>query len=394
MKRRTRIMIFAIISPLILYIFYWRLTANDIELRLQKDDPFAIRFVVTNDQENDELIFIGQIIIFPKYKRIVLYSVNSDAYHNAEIIREKGLGSADMLESFSEFTNNNYIHIKSSQGSRLLDLMDGITFFSEKATIIGNAEYQYPRGMRYYPGEHIFEYLVKKENPMKKSKKNHYTYRDRNNQKIPAIIRKAKHHFRQESILLNLFWQRHILAENIEKNQLTALAMKLITTDFTSVELSSLLQYILKENVHLNVMEVPLEISQKRKGKQRLNIKDERAGQLFRDQISRYKIKWLKPDTDFATQILNGTEIQGLARRVKFSLQNMGIRVTDVDNYEHKPLPQTNIVSRSGDTLMARHLMDTMNLSFQNVSFYRKASDIEISLMLGQNFNRKIFLLK
>ena len=372
MSRRLWFIPLAVFAATVLYLSYWRFTANDVEILLQKDTPFAVRLALINEKKEASLTFLGQLIVFPKHKHIVLYCVNTDAHYRKELIREMSPREADFFGNYSEIFSSNYIHITHSSGARLFDLLGGVTFFSEENLLLKKAVYQYPHGMHYYPGEHIFEYISNRRYKKNLSPENQY----------------AGRLFRQESMLLNLFWNRKELASGINKSGLGPLAAGMISSGFSLAELSSLVDYILGENIHLNVLEIPLGLRRK-KGRHFLYVKEKRAGQLFRNQLSRQKIRWLKSSDDYALQILNGTNTQGLARRIKSSLQNLDVHITDVDNYEPKPLFRTMIIERSGDTLTAKHLMDLMGMSPRRVSFYRKASDLDISLLVGRDFSLK-----
>ena len=66
--------------------------------------------------------------------------------------------------------------------------------------------------------------------------------------------------YRQESMLLNLFWQRNKIAVKLKQEGLQSIAARLISTSLTDASLNSLFHYLLQDKVHLNVLEIPLKL--------------------------------------------------------------------------------------------------------------------------------------
>ena len=381
MLRRFLFIFIVLFAALISLFVYWRLTANDMSILLREGEPIAIRLALLDDKQGlgkDSLEFLAQIIIFPKQKGLLLYCVNTDAHYNGDLIRKMSPRSADHFGDYTELYSKDYIHIKRSQGERLLDILGGITFFVGETLFLKGTEYQYPNGVRYYPGEQIFEYMFSYQSVQKQSS---------------APKNPQERLLRQESMLLNLYWQRKILAAQLATQKLQSLALDLISSSLSQAELVSLMEYLLDEDIHLSVLELPLELRRYR-GRNILSVKEERAAKFFRDRFAKAKIRWQKDQENYALQILNGTPTPGLARRLKFSLQNLGPRIIDVDNYEPKPLLRTMLVERSGDTSIAKHLMELMYMNKERVSFRRKISDIELSLIIGNDFSLKKFQLR
>ena len=54
-----------------------------------------------------------------------------------------------------------------------------------------------------------------------------------------------------------------------------------------------------------------------------------------------------------------------------------------------KPVQKTVIIGMAGDTYPAFHLMKLLQLDMERVSFHRKASDVDISLILGVDLDIK-----
>ena len=105
---------------------------------MQEEKPIAIRLALLDDRQGsggDRLEFLAQLIVFPKQKGVFLYCVNTSAYQEGDLIRKMSPSSADNFGDYTGFYSSDYIHIKRSQGERLLDILGGITFFVEEDII-------------------------------------------------------------------------------------------------------------------------------------------------------------------------------------------------------------------------------------------------------------------
>ncbi len=382
---RVFIIIIGIIFLLIIFpLWYWYDSYNDINTLLKGHEPFAIRLAFIDDSKKDDddsLSFLSQVIIFPKQKRIMLYCVSTKAHYDGDLLSAMEPSSAIKFKKYTGLSNRKYIHVKASSGARLLDLFGGVTVFFEKPVFFEDSEYQYPISTHQLPGGQVFEYIL-----ANLSRKNNQDLKDNPQANL----------YRQESMILNMFWQRNKLRSQLENNfyalsdELKLLITSMIDTNFSLKELDSFFHYIMDGDVHLSALEMPLEFI-KSNGRKVLNIKSKRAGRHFRDKVTQAKISWRKPDESYSVQILNGTHLRGLGRRVKFSLQNLSPRVIDVDNYEPKPLLKTMILERSGSTFIAKQLIELMRLDRNVVSFYRQASDIDVTFLVGNDFNKNRF---
>ncbi len=366
--------VFFILFILILlsgFFTYLNLGVDQIQVLIQKNVPFSVRIAVLDDTQNDSLEFLAQFIVYPKYKHIILYALNTEANLNDKLIQKLSPVDADNFEAYTQIENTHYIHLRRSQASRLLDLYQGMNFYLEDNVFLKNSQYQYPKGSHYFSGEQLFEYFINQ------------TLKSEENREFSFMERL----YRQESIFLDLFWQRQSTEVN-SNVKINNFAMRLIDTNFKFKELESLMKFILDSEVYLQTLEVPLQLLSKN-GKQILKVNEERAPQVYKEFIARSQIKWLKPTDNFSVQILNGTETSGLARIVRDALQNIGPNILDVDNYKYKPLMKTMLLECSGNTYIAQKMSQLLNMGRNRVGFTRKASDIEISFLVGQDFSAK-----
>ena len=126
-----------------------------------------------------------------------------------------------------------------------------------------------------------------------------------------------------------------------------------------------------------------------RDGRQdKMLVNPKRGRVVFREYEDNLKAGRLNADL-FPMEVLNGTEVGGLARRVKQFLQDRGLQVLDADNYPYKPLARSFIVGRSGDTYVATRVMEMTALERTRVVFGRVALDVDATFIIGTDFDTK-----
>ena len=361
----------------ILFIFgswygYGRLTADDIELKLRDDEPFGVRIALLDDEKDDSLEMLLQMTVFPGHKRVCFYFVNTEAFFEDEKkpLREMSASSADRFESYTGIASDYTMTLKKKDAVRLLNLVEGVSHFVDQPVFLENARFQYPRGVRRFSGEQVLEYVLGREKT------------DRKKKELLASIDRL---FRQESVVLNLFWRLALYKKQVTSAPLKAFMADLIDTGMTDMELNSLAAF-LSSGVHAGVLEVPLEAKNVGKRDQLLQVKDKRARGLFQNYRDGLK-STNKPV--YTMEVLNGTETPRLARRVKQFMRDKGPTVLSTGNYEYKPLPTTVIVDRAGNTFHAHLLARKTRTKRARVFFRRRAMLVNSTFILGNDFKLK-----
>jgi hypothetical protein len=374
----TRVILIAV-GVLVLaasYLSYRQLTSNDLELKLASRDPFGIRLALLDDRNENRLECLAQVVIWPAEKRALLYFVNTHAHYEADdgLIRQMSPRAADQFRNFTDVRNDYYITINRSQAVRLLDLLEGMTLIVDEDQVFPDSAFQYPRGVRFYPGEQILEYALI----------------ERASEKDPArfYLNIIERLYRTESVLLNLYWRISEFRTLLAHRDLTSFAGSLPDSNLSSQELASLFNFLNLENeVHLSVLEVPMELA-KQGREEILLVNPKRARIVYREFEENLRTGRLTSDL-FPLEVLNGTEVGGLARRVKQFLQDRGLQVLDADNYPYKPLAKSFIVGRSGDTFVATRLMEITGLERSRLVFRRAALDVDVTFIIGTDFDTK-----
>lgn len=349
-----------------------RWTANDLERRLADERPFAVRFALTDD-EGKTLDALAQAVFFVERRRVLFYFVNTDASYegDSDPISVRGPASADRLAKFTELSSDYYIHLTRSQLARLIDLAEGVTFFLEEPLIFENAEFQYPGGLRYFSGAQLTEFAVARR------------AQERGKEYLSGVERL----YRIESALLTLLWNIESINKRLDSPEMRVFAAKnLASSNLNPEELSSLAAYLVpRQDIHISVMEAPLELLQEN-GRQRLVVNDRRARIRYSEFVENLKAGRLTQDS-FPVEVLNGTEVGGQARRLKQYIQDRGMPVLHADNYPYKPIDQSYIVDRSGNTFIPARLAELTGLERHRVAFRRQALDVSVTFIIGQDFN-------
>lgn len=363
------------------YFVYQRMTANDLELLLANEEPFGIRLaIVDKDPQEDSEFLAGlaQVVVYPERRMAALYFVNTEAHFDAEgkPLRDMSAGSADRFSEFTDVSTEYYVTLGRTEAVRLFDVLEGMTLIIEEDEEYPDAGFHYRRGVRFFPGAQIVEHALIRKPEEDRSK---------------AYLAGIKQTYRLQSALLNAFWRLDEYRDILAAGPLAKFAASLPSTNLTVTEFTSLFTFLSPaEGGRITVLDVPLEFAPLDRRvyppQQKLLVNFKRARLLFSEFNENLTAGRL--DTDlFPIEVLNGTEVGGLARRVKQFLQDRGLQVLDADNYPHKPLAKTFIVGRSGDTFVTERLMKLTALERRRVVFRRAALDVDASLILGGDFD-------
>ncbi len=361
------------------FIVEW-INANNMARLIRKDEPFGIRLAFVDNEDRDSLASLAQLIVYPEYKHVLFYFVNTDAHLEPDDrgLKKMRISDADKFENFTGIRNEYSITLNRNQVSRLYDLIGGLSIFVEKPTIYDDSRFQYPQGVQHFPGDQIAEYMFSIENED-----------DPTRVHLNGIDRVH----RIESVLLNSLWNLESLLQHVSDENVWAIFSSIPETDISPDELHTLLRYFMNEKVETSVLEVPLEeiTGERIRGiyyRKKLQVKENRARSIyleFNNNLMGGRIG----KGSFMLEVLNGTEINGLARRVKQNLQINDIMVMDVDNYPYKPVAQTIILDRSGNSAYTKTLMKNTGMKPSRVYFRRKPVSVDNTLILGDDFNIK-----
>ena len=356
------------------------------------DNSPAIRIAVLNDfpkehplsggLEKNTISFLAQAHVFSKEKTILLFSVHTDAFPSLKSkkpFRELSVEQADQFHSYTRKKSLNYIHITSSKLVRLINLMGGVSVFLEEPLFFRKSPFQYPQGPQHFFGEQLVENLQKDRDQA--------YHNESPGSKIERLTR-------QGNIILSLFWAANRLTANLDTAELRQKASQLFMSNLEKDQLTSLFKFLKQTESFMKVVEVPLAFHQEKRQRELqrsyLSVKAGRAALLFDFEVRQLQLRHAdkkKKKRHYAVAVLNGTTAKGLARQTKFALQDLGPKIIHVSNYEPKPLEKSILLVRRGDTHSAQDFMELLNFKREQVYFSLQATDIDISLAIGLDFN-------
>lgn len=360
-----------------IFSVYSYLNRNAMDGMLASTEPFGIQLALLDDETENPLI-LSQMVVFPEEGHVLFYFINADAAYDekSKPINESSLSSADRFAAFTGIANRYSIRVKRSRAVRILDILEGMGFFIEEQPDFVDAKFQYPVGQQFFSGEQIVEYATARART------------DKGKEYISGV----EQVLRAESVLLSLFWNRAAFSKKIEAGPIWEVVVGLFDTDLNGDELHSLVEYLTRDNaVNATVAEVPLTLQESTgypPSPPRLVVKEQRARVIYTTFIDNLRSGRLLSDS-FAIEILNGTEINGLARKLKIFFQDRGPSVLDVNNYKNKPLKHTVIVERSGNTFYAEKMLEMTDLVRERVFFRRMNLEVDLSYIVGDDINRK-----
>jgi hypothetical protein len=231
-------------------------------------------------------------------------------------------------------------------------------------------------------GDHAVEYLMYKKNEPDPFKQ-HLTGIDRV--------------YRAESLLLNMIWRGENYYSKVKADTLWLFLTALFKTGLKPDELNALAKFLTDPDLRTGVLEVPL--SEFDNGRDRLGrpvksllVNEERAAAIYKEFAAKVEDKSLFKSA-FHVEIMNGTDIPRLGTRVRQYITGYDISVLSVDNYEPKPLLNTYVIDRSGNTVYSARLLHMTALDRDRLYISRNPSDVDTTILLGNDFNiRKLRL--
>lgn len=343
--------------------------------RLRSGDPLHIR-ISFEDEKDHSLLLYGRMVIYPEQRVAALCFVNTQARTDpkSEPFR-KGFGVfGDPMKEMTGRGHDFSLTLRPSGYARFIDLLEGIDFFVEDAVFLKGERFQYPDGVALFSGAQALEYSLA-DGPVEKGSE---------------YLGEIDRMFRSESVLLNVFWQLQKKFKMIDNDRRMALVHSLVETDMSRDQLHALLGAFAGDHpLDIVVVESPLELGTLN-GQKILLYKKERQAPAFQEFE---KTVGQKVD-GFPVQVVNGTDINRLASKVKDLIHNRGVRVLNTDNYRTKDFPHSTAIEHSGDFRKGKLLEQLLALPMEQVFFRRRAVDLHATIIMGQDFNVKNLLNK
>ena len=344
-----------------------------IDKKLTKPNPICIQ--ITGFSDNKTLTFGLLVTLFPTEKKAALFFINPLVSFDEERLETLGPSAEAVLTKELEKITNHSIDYKLSISEnnfkRIIDILGGVPVYFDPGLIRKTSEnYQRRVGEYMLSGEDISDFLKLRdpENPT-------------------GYLERL---WSQETVTLVLYDRIVQIHKTIKKEWLLLFA-KFFDTDLLPEEFVSLFQYLREGHLVLYVSEMPAEpitITDGKTKRIQLKVKEEVASIAYSKFESDLRSEDFA-DGEFARiEILNGTEINGLAKQVKSLLNEKRIKVLTTDNAWTLNQENTIIIDRSGNPEYSYKIGEVLGI--KNIKhIIDKEVGLDTSIILGEDFEIK-----
>lgn len=344
-----------------------------IDKKLTKPNPIC--FQLTGFSDTKVLSFSLLVTLFPTERKAALFFINPLISFSSERLEKLGPNAEEVLAKELEIISNHKIDYKLSlsEGNfkRIIDILGGLPIYFDPGLVRKTSDnYQRRVGEYMLSGEDVSDFLKLRdtENPTE--------YLERL--------------WSQETVTLILYDRITQLNKTIRKEWLLLFA-SFFDSDLLPEEFVSLFQYIQDGHLVLYVSEMPAEPITVLDGKDKkvqLKVKEEVASIAYSKFESDLRSEDFA-DGEFARiEILNGTEINGLAKQVKSILNEKRIKVLSTDNAWTLKQENTIIIDRSGNPEYSYKIAEV--LGTKNIKhIIDKEVGLDTSIILGEDFEVK-----
>ncbi|EKR73672.1 LCP family protein [Leptospira noguchii] len=340
-----------------------------LEEKIAAGKPIYFLFHAVNDSGEYEFGLVATL--FPSNNRCALYFIHpitsfDDPDDSLDLLKSGAKSSVKSAITDLIDTKPNYtISISSSQWIRIVDLLGGLDVYTDNKTVRSSSEYNREPGVYTMSGQDVYDYTSKID------KKETLDYLERIS--------------RQESVVLTLY---ETLSQKKEflTTPLLVFAHSLIESDLSKEDFLSLIKFINSRRIQFGISELPGEPMNDPKTK-KLYLKTDiaRARVAFR-KFSKDMNSDVFTDAEFArTEVLNGTEVAGLAKDVRGILSDKRIKVLAADNAWKKGFPKTVVIDRSGNTA----IMDRISTVLEKAEVHhvlRKDLGLDTTVVVGSDY--------
>lgn len=367
-KKFIKIFIFVILG-ILLFVFlsyqtYHFLKRSQIEKIFNVEKNFSI-LVLGNDKEG-ETIFISLVNIYPRNYKVGVISffpqtrLTKDSEILSQQMQTKDINTLRQeLSSIMGLEIPFYIQVPLHSIEKFVDLVEGIPYYIWQEDI--SPQENFPVGEFILDGS-LVESLL--------------------NMKEESEFWQAKRLYRHYGFLLN-FWKERNDKWNILKNKtIFKLVTDKVESNLQTGDLYFLSEVLMSEKAWLPLF---MEVSTIKQGSN--FIMDIETTALF---VKEFEKKLTEPEESFTEEsprmeIRNGTDIAGLAKKMRNRVAQRGIRVLEFSNADRNDYQQTILVDRSANVRF------TQNFSLLSGAKYYFSIDrsifTDIAVIIGKDYH-------
>lgn len=315
------------------------------------------------------------VTLYPTEKKVGLFFLNPLLIFDETKIEKLGSEAEKTLEKELEKITDRKIDYKllitERNFYRIIDIMGGLPVYFDPILLKKTSgSYERKVGEYILSGEEVADF-VKLKSP-------------------ESPIDYLERLWSQETIALILYDHLKSIQKSVRKEWIVLFA-SFFDTDLLPEEFISLFNYIMESHLILYVSEMPAEPITVTDGKNKkvlLKVKEEVASIAYSKFISDLRSEDFA-DGEFArTEVLNGTEINGLAKSVKSLLNDKRIKVLSTDNAWTLNQENTIIIDRSGNPEYSYKIADVLGVKGIK-HIIDKEVGLDTTIILGEDFEIK-----
>ncbi|MCW7509025.1 LytR C-terminal domain-containing protein [Leptospira levettii] len=353
----------------ILFLILKSKTGFSLDQKFSQSKRMPILFSVLGDKE--EYLFSLYAEFYPNERKAALFFVNpKTSFDDGEkSLKEKGNSAPSYVESVLEDTLDSNIPFKivwtKEQFQNWVNLLGGLQLFFEPKSLHITKNYNRNKESYVLDGQDCFDWMS-----------------SLSDDSMISYFRRLEI---QETVMLTLFETIHEKRDSLSKQKLTYLHGQM-TTNLSSKEWETLIDFLKKEKIQFGVSEVPGEPVLRPKYKdQILKANEETIKVAFYKFSGELRSPSFSEGERARIEVLNGTAKNGLARYGKVLLNDKGLKVLTVDNAWDSNFKSTVILNRSGNT----QYTDLISETFQGRKVFfslRKDLGLDATVILGEDF--------
>ncbi|MBE7411240.1 MAG: LytR C-terminal domain-containing protein [Leptospiraceae bacterium] len=373
LKKKQKIFVlvlsgFVLIFSIGLFV-YKQATKTKLDKRLSQNKPITI--FLSSVGSDDKISLSVFAILLPKEKKCGLYFINplSSFDDKNDIVESRGSSKIHSLsKEFTHFSNlpvHYFLQVKEKDLEDFVDIMGGISFYFDDKPIPSTL-FLWEKGEENLSGEAVSEYLkLKDQSPL------HYV--DRMNKQL--------------SMMLTVY-DRLSKSKDLPKEWIKSFFLR-VKTDLSPLELFSLYDFFVSSHIIFSTSELPGELMTDKKTKEPfLFVKEDTAKISFTNFEKNMRSDYFLDGEKARTEVLNATDVPGLARRVKSILNDKRLKVLSVENAWITNQKKTIVIDRSGNTEYSYKIAETLN-SKKVVHLIRKELGLDTTVIVGEDFEIK-----
>jgi anionic cell wall polymer biosynthesis LytR-Cps2A-Psr (LCP) family protein len=358
---------------------YFQLRTDPFTEKLKSGEPLALLFCVGGDQEYgffEVLLYQpethrGAILFIPGNVGMIIESLNK--VDRIDALYDRG-NLKPLIEKVEELTAIDipfYIDLQDGEVRNLVDLLGGVELFIPNPvdTEYGGRRIFLPSGSVVLDGDKIREFIA---------------YEEEMENEVDSVGRKQR--------FLQSLLQSISESDLLEQKSALSLLRANMNTNLSSRALSSFLTELRELNYDKLVFQRVLGSYRIVDGKELLFPHFD--GQLLKE-IVKQTIETISSQDPFAEdeltvaiEVLNGTNVGGLARRAANVFQSFGYDVVSVANADNQDYQKTVVLDRKGRLEVAQRVAELIRCQ-RVYSRLEETGDmtIDVTIILGTDFD-------